>query len=162
MDTLSVVRVGIAEGAIVKKPQKIRTNGLGSCVGVVLYDSAGDWSGLVHVMLPEVPKDKQVNPAKFADVGVPWLLDRLYEAGANRRRVQAKIAGGAQMFAPVGSSDLLRIGPRNVEMVRHVLTELNIPLVAQDVGGSQGRTIEFDPVTSMLSVRTALRGTYEI
>lgn len=33
-----VVRVGIADMNIVTEPDTIRTSGLGSCVGVVLYD----------------------------------------------------------------------------------------------------------------------------
>lgn len=163
VQSTAVVRVGIAEGAIAVSPQHIRTNGLGSCVGVVLYDAKAAVCGLVHVMLPESPNTtKKVSQTKFADLGVPWLRDRVIEAGALESRLQAKIAGGAQMFTIAGGSDLLRIGPRNVDAVTAALERLRIPLVAQDVGGSQGRTIEFDPDTSTLYIRTAMRGTVEL
>ena len=64
--------------------------------------------------------------------------------------LKAKIAGGAQMFQ-FGSSDTIRIGPRNVEAVKKELKRLSIPIIAEDTGGSSGRTIEFNPSTSMLN-----------
>ncbi|QQE80826.1 chemotaxis protein CheD [Alicyclobacillus sp. SO9] len=159
---LSVVRIGIADAGLASKPQRIRTNGLGSCVGVVIYDERSGICGLDHVMLPHAPKGKPVTPAKFADTGLPWLVEKLLESGAERRHLQAKLAGGAQMFSSASGSALLRIGPRNVEAVLESLQELKVPVVSQDVGGSAGRTIEFDPATSVLHVHTALEGTCEI
>lgn len=162
-DTSLVVRVGIADGAVVRKPQKLRTNGLGSCVGVVLYDAEVGVCGLVHIMLPQSPDGKQkLSPMKFADLGVVWLVNELQRAGARRNRLKAKIAGGAQMFSVAGGSDLLRIGPRNVEAVETALSQCSIPLIAKDVGGSQGRTIEFDSVSNLLAIRTAMKGTLEL
>jgi len=75
--------------------------------------------------------------------------------------LKAKIAGGAQMFN-FGSSDTIRIGPRNIEAVKKELKRLAIPIVAEDTGGSSGRTIEFNPLTSKLSIRTVNKGTREI
>ena len=48
-----VIRVGIADMNIVKEPKTIRTSGLGSCVGVVLYDEKKKIAGMLHVMLPD-------------------------------------------------------------------------------------------------------------
>ncbi len=156
-----VVKVGIAEGRVVHAPARIRTTGLGSCVGVVLFDRAAGIAGLAHVLLPSAPSDV-ANPAKYADTAVPWLLSEMRREGADPRRVQAKLAGGAQMFASAGKSDILRVGPRNAETVTAALRSLGIPILAADVGGNVGRTIEFDPVTGILQVKTALRGTYTI
>ncbi len=61
-----------------------------------------------------------------------------------------------------GSSDTIRIGPRNVEAVKKELKRLSIPIIAEDTGGSSGRTIEFNPTTSMLTIRTVNLGTKEI
>jgi chemotaxis protein CheD len=156
-----VVKVGIAEGRVVRAPVRIRTTGLGSCVGVVLFDRAAGIAGLAHVLLPNAPIEV-TNPAKYADSAVPWLLSELHREGANPQRVEAKIAGGAQMFASAGKSDILRVGPRNAEAVMEALQSLGIPVLSADVGGNVGRTIEFDPVTGVLQVKTALRGTYTI
>lgn len=161
--TSQVVRVGIADMNFVKHPETIRTSGLGSCVGVVLYDETKKIAGMVHVMLPDASLDRsnQVNAAKFADTGVYALLELLKGQGVRPMSLKAKIAGGAQMFQ-FGSSDTIRIGPRNIEAVKTELKRLSIPILAEEIGGSSGRTIEFDPSTSKLSVRTVNKGTIEI
>ncbi|MER2089115.1 chemotaxis protein CheD [Sporosarcina sp. JAI121] len=158
-----VVRVGIADMNVVKEPMTIRTSGLGSCVGVVLYDQTKKIAGLVHIMLPDsnLGKSDQVNVAKFADTGIYALMELLKAEGVRPMGLKAKIAGGSQMFQ-FGSNDTIRIGPRNIEAVKKELKRLSIPLTAEDTGGSSGRTIEFDPAHSILHVRTVSQGTKEI
>lgn len=164
MDSVkTVVRVGIADMNIVKDPDTIRTSGLGSCVGVVLYDERRKVAGMVHVMLPDssLGKGDSINVAKFADTGIYSLMEHLKTEGVRPMSLKAKIAGGSQMFQ-FGSSDTVRIGPRNVEAVKKELARLSIPLLAEDTGGKSGRTIEFDPATSVLHVRTVNAGTKEM
>ncbi|HEX5564787.1 MAG TPA: chemotaxis protein CheD [Sporosarcina sp.] len=159
----TVVRVGIADMNIVQAPDSIRTSGLGSCVGVVLYDETKKIAGLLHVMLPDssLGRSDTLNAAKFADTGIYSLMEMLKAEGVRPLSLKAKIAGGSQMFQ-FGSSDSIRIGPRNVEAVKKELARLSIPIIAEDTGGSSGRTIEFDPSTSSLSIRTVNLGTKEI
>ena len=161
--TNKVVRVGIADMNIVKVPDTIRTSGLGSCVGVILYDEVKKIAGMLHVMLPDSSLDRsdKINEAKFADTGVYALMELLKAEGVRPMSLKAKIAGGAQMFQ-FGSSDTIRIGPRNIEAVKNELKRLSIRIVAEDTGGSSGRTIEFNPETAMLSVRTVNKGTSDI
>lgn len=64
-------------------------------------------------------------------------------------------------FQPA-NTDMMRIGPRNVEAVKQQLQRFHIPIVAEDVGGNSGRTIEFNPRTSLLSIRTVNQGVKEI
>jgi chemotaxis protein CheD len=158
-----VVRVGIADMNIVKEPKTIRTSGLGSCVGVVLYDEKKKVAGMVHIMLPDsgLGKSDKVNVAKFADTGIYALMELLKAEGVRPMALKAKVAGGSQMFQ-FGSSDTIRIGPRNVEAVKQELKRLSIPIMAEDTGGSSGRTIEFNPALSILNVRTVNFGTKEI
>lgn len=152
--------IGIAELDIVKAPDKISTLGLGSCCGVVLYDKINKVAGMVHVMLPSAAgASDSSNKAKFADTGIILLLERMNRAGANRSVITAKLAGGAHMFAhSVMQSDLLKVGERNVNVCRDMLQKLRIPLVAQDVLGTHGRTITFDPATGMLHVKSVGKG----
>ncbi|WJY28715.1 chemotaxis protein CheD [Sporosarcina trichiuri] len=159
----TVVRVGIADMNLVRESDTIRTSGLGSCVGVVLYDERKKIAGMVHVMLPDssLGKGAALNAAKFADTGIYALMELLKTEGVRPMSLKAKIAGGSQMFQ-FGSSDTVRIGPRNVEAVKNELNRLSIPLIAEDTGGSSGRTIEFDPASGVLSVRTVNEGTKEI
>lgn len=160
----SVVKVGIADINIVKAPQTIRTSGLGSCVGVVLYDDNIQIAGMVHIMLPDssLGRSETINTAKFADTGVLALINLLKQEGMSVTKLRAKIAGGAQMFQFSSSRDTMRIGPRNVEAVKEYLKKYSIPLVSEDTGGNSGRTIEFDPLTKLLNVRTVNQGVKNI
>lgn len=157
-----VVKVGIAQMDIAREPATIRTSGLGSCVGVVLYDESRKLAGLVHVMLPDssLNRTPQINEAKFADTGVVAMVALLKRNGA--LRLKAKIAGGAQMFQFTSDKDSMRIGPRNVDAVKEQLRKLAIQLVAEDTGGNSGRTIEFDPATSILHIRTVNQGVTQL
>ncbi|RSD28001.1 chemotaxis protein CheD [Mesobacillus subterraneus] len=162
--TAEIIKVGIADMNIVKAPDLIRTTGLGSCVGVVLYDQAREIAGMAHVMLPDssLSRTEPLNKAKFANTAVKELFDALQKKGARHSGMKAKLAGGAQMFQFSGSSDMMRIGPRNVEAVLTELKELHIPVAAQDIGGNSGRTIEFDPKTGLMHIRTVNKGNSEI
>jgi chemotaxis protein CheD len=156
-----IVKVGIAELNLVAPPDSIRTTGLGSCVGVILYDEITKIAGLAHVMLPDstLVKAASINIGKYADTAVKSLYDMLIKKGAIRRNLKAKIAGGAQMFQFSSASEMMRIGPRNVESVKTQLADLGIPIIASDVGGSSGRTIEFNPESAQLSIKTVNMGT---
>lgn len=162
--TGTIVKVGIADLNTVREPDTIRTLGLGSCVGVVIYDSQKKIAGLSHVLLPDsnLAKQKTVNEFKYADTALPILVDRLLKMGARKYALKAKLAGGAEMFKFNSSSDIMRIGPRNVEAVLKQLRILQIPVVSEDVGGSVGRTIEFDPATNMLKIRKASKEEFYI
>jgi len=160
-EQMTVVKVGIADMNTVKTPNLIRTSGLGSCVGVVLYDQLRGVAGLAHIMLPDssLSKTTPVNIAKFADTALVALVKKLERLGAKKNCLKAKIAGGAQMFQFSGTTDIMRIGPRNVEAVKKQLQQLNIPIFAEDVGGNSGRTIEFNPENCQLMIRTVNKGT---
>ncbi|OIJ13142.1 chemotaxis protein CheD [Anaerobacillus alkalilacustris] len=159
-----VIKVGMADLNVAKSPQKIRTSGLGSCVGVVIYDEVTKICGMAHIMLPvsSIGKAVSMNKAKYADTALDVLVEKLVKQGAKPTRFRAKLAGGSQMFKFTTSSEMMRIGPRNVDAVREKLKELRINIIAEDVGGSSGRTIEFDPETSKLSIRTVSQGVSEI
>ncbi|MYL33166.1 chemotaxis protein CheD [Pontibacillus yanchengensis] len=163
-ETISIVKVGIADFNIVQAPNTIRTSGLGSCVGVVLFDSNSKFAGMAHVMLPTstMAKETKTNIAKYADTAIPALIQVLLDKGVKKYAMKAKIAGGAQMFQFSSSSDMMRIGPRNVEAVKEQLKKVRIPLISEDCGGNSGRTIEFHPRTGVLEIRTVNKGVSHI
>lgn len=141
-----MIKVGMADLKVCHAPDAVTTLGLGSCVGVALYDKVTKIAGLVHVMLPDSTQVRQnQNRAKFADTGIDELIKAMISAGASKSRFTAKIAGGAQMFAFSGNSDMLRVGERNVEAVKRKLNALGIPILAEDTGLNFGRTVEFYP-----------------
>ncbi|WP_010093396.1 chemotaxis protein CheD [Ornithinibacillus scapharcae] len=157
----TIVKVGIADLNMVSAPDVIRTSGLGSCVGVVIYNLNKQIAGMAHVMLPDSSLGKQatLNEYKYADTAIDILVDKLCQQGIRKSQLQAKLAGGAQMFQINNSSnDLMRIGKRNIEAVLSKLNEHNIPVISSDVGGNFGRTIEFDPQNGQLKIRTITKG----
>ncbi len=148
------MQVGIADYKITRDPGRLITLGLGSCVGVSLYDPVTKIGGLLHVMLPDSTQFSSVSkPAKFADLGIPLLVQELQKKGAGGRRLQAKLVGGAQMFSGLDNSLVLNIGQRNVEKARAVLKELGIKILAEEVGGNRGRTMILDTADGKVIVR---------
>lgn len=143
-----MIKVGMADLNICHSPDAITTLGLGSCVGVVLYDKSRKVAGMVHVMLPDSTKVRQnQNKAKFADTGIDLLIEMLQKEGSVKSALTAKIAGGAQMFAFNSNNDMLRVGERNVEAVKTKLNSIGIKILAEDTGLNYGRTVEFYPET---------------
>ncbi len=160
---IEIVKVGMADLNSAQHPCMITTLGLGSCVGVALYDSATKIVGLAHVMLPSSEQAKNnSNRAKFADTAIVKLVDDMIRLGARRERITAKLAGGAQMFAFSQGSDLMRIGHRNVIASKEKLKELNIPVISEDTGGNYGRTIEIYSEDGRLMVKTIGFGTKQL
>lgn len=161
----NLIKVGMADLKVVLgKDEILKTTGLGSCVGVILFDRIAMVAGMAHVMLPNssIAREGIVNVAKYADTAIPDMLERMYILGANKGRLIAKLAGGAQMFAFSGTSDTMRIGPRNVETCKEILLKQQIPIHAEDTGANYGRTIEFHCSTGMLHIRSVQQGVKEI
>ncbi|WIF94662.1 chemotaxis protein CheD [Caminicella sporogenes] len=158
-----VIKVGMADLNTTTAPGILTTLGLGSCVGICLYDPTTKVAGMAHIMLPDSKKIKNnSNKAKFADTAIDWLIEEMIKKGARKYRLVSKIAGGAQMFAFMNKSDMMKIGEKNVIAVKEVLSNLNIPIVAEDTGGNYGRTIEFYSENGILLVKTIGHGIKEL
>jgi len=117
------------------------TYSLGSCIGLTLYDPVVRIGGLIHCMLPHSQTDKaksEINPCVFVDTGVAALLRSLFDRGAVRKNLIAKIAGGSNLL---DDKEIFKIGERNHTMVRKILWKNDILIRAEDVGGSVPRTM---------------------
>ena len=136
------VRVGevkVATGDVV-----LFAIGLGSCVGIALYDTRIRVGGLAHVMLPHpTSARKPTPPGRFASTAVEFTLEEMAKQGAVRRRIFARLIGGAAMFEDVLAEDGPALGTRNVEASRAALEQARIPVRAELVGGNHGRTVNF-------------------
>lgn len=138
-----VIKVGMADLNICKAPDVITTIGLGSCIGIAIFDPTTKIGGLAHIMLPDSTQIRNnSNIAKFADTGIDELVKRMVAAGASKGRMVAKIAGGARMFEVNGMSDVGNIGARNAIASKEKLKQLGIRLLAEDTGLNYGRTVE--------------------
>lgn len=151
-----IIKVGMADLNVCKSPDGITTLGLGSCVGIAIRDPIAKVGGLAHVMLPDSTQiENNTNRFKFADTGIDDLVKKIVAIGGVKTRFEAKIAGGAQMFAFQNKSDMVRVGERNVEASKKKLKELGIPIRAEDTGLNYGRTVIFYPETGDFVIRSA-------
>ena len=156
----NMIVVGMADLRVTKAPGVLTTLGLGSCVGIALYDARVLVAGLAHFMLPDSKAiQNNSNVAKFADTAMAKLVSDMEAMGAKRINMKAKIAGGAQMFAFNASNDSLRIGDRNVEATLKLLKQYNIPLLAQETGVNFGRTVELYGDDGRFIIKAVGRGT---
>lgn len=149
------IQVGIADMKVSPSPHRIVTLGLGSCVGVTFYDPVTRVGGLLHIMLPDSKQfNSAIKPAKFADTGLPLMLNEFKRQGGKTHNIQAKMAGGAQMFSGANQKLALNIGERNVDMAKKVLKDMGIRVLANETGGSRGRTMILDTTTGEVTIRT--------
>ncbi|MCM1089654.1 MAG: chemotaxis protein CheD [Muribaculum sp.] len=150
-----IIKVGMADLKTCLSPDGLITLGLGSCIGIAIRDPVTKVGGLAHIMLPDSKaiQNSGQNIAKFADTGIEELVRQMERRGALRKRMVAKIAGGATMFSFGGKSDLVQVGACNAEASIKKLRELGIPIVAQDTGANYGRTVIFYPETGNYVIR---------
>lgn len=150
-----VIKVGMADLKVCVSPDAVTTLGLGSCCGIAIRDPQTKIGGLAHIMLPDSTQIKDnKNIPKFADTGIEELVKQMVAKGANKSRMVAKIAGGAQMFAFQSNNTLMRVGERNVAASKKKLQELKIPILAEDTGLNYGRTVVFYPETGDYIIRS--------
>ncbi len=131
--------------------------GIGSCVVICLYDEKKNIGGMAHIMLPEKSKAKHDSgaPGQFADLAVKNLVEEMLKLGAKREDIEAKMAGGAEMFRNLRSNHI-SLGERNIIAVRQALEEEEIKLTSEDTGGTSGRSIKFFLDSGEIEVRKRL------
>lgn len=153
------IKVSIADYKISMAPNRIITLGLGSCVGISIYDRVSDIGGLAHIMLPDSNQfKKNIKIGKYADLAIPNMLEELLAKGINKKGLVAKIAGGASMFRFADEKLTMNIGARNIIAVKNSIKQLGIPLIAEDVGGNSGRTMILDLENKTVHIKTVGKG----
>ena len=146
------LRVGLADDILI-------TQGLGSCVAILLHDAVARIGGLAHVLLPSPALSRpDANPAKFPQSAVPRLLELMVADGAQPGRISARLAGGASMFAALSPPGTVQMGERNLVAARQVLRQHDVPLVGEAVGGDFGRTVRLNVSDGKVEVITVARG----
>jgi len=156
------IKVGMGEGVVVGAPSVISAEGLGSCVALTLYYSKRRMGGMAHIMLPNSDWVKiPCTPYQCADRALTTLLKELQSIGANIQDIVAKMVGGAQMF-PFYNGGSSGIGEQNIMSIKYLLRKEQIPLVGSDVGGTHGRSLEFQLDSGRLIVMAIGREDREI
>lgn len=139
---MAYTTIGISEMRISGNAEDVLiTYSLGSCIGLTLYDPVIRAGGMVHCMLPLSKTDETKalsNPCMYVDTGVLALLRSLFDLGAQRKNIIAKIAGGSNFL---DEKEIFKIGERNYTMVRKVLWKNDILIRGEEVGGNIARTM---------------------
>lgn len=157
------IKIGMADYKIGTQSDILITLGLGSCIGIVIYDDTKNIAGMAHIMLPSSSEIKNnSNKLKFADTCLDLMMEELTAKKVNKRSLKAKIAGGAQMFSVSLNSQSLNIGSRNAAAVKEKLKSLGIPIIAEDILGNYGRTIKFSCDTNQLHIKSIGKGEHII
>lgn len=150
----SKLAVGIADMQVTSDGGRVLiTYSLGSCVGLTLHDAIAGVAGMIHCMLPlsKIDPGKAArNPYMFVDTGVPMLMQGMYDLGATRRNIIAKVAGAG---SPLGHNQVFQIGKRNYTVLRKVLWKNNILIKGENVGGSAARTLIMNVATGRTVVK---------
>ena len=147
--------VTVADWAADVGPVDLVTLGLGSCVAIMLYDKDTRAGAMAHVLLPSRSLARDAaNPAKFPETAVPLLIQRLTQLGADPRRLVAKLAGGASMFANIMTPGSIQMGERNIVASRNALRAAAVPITAEAVGGGGGRSVRFHLADGRVEIRT--------
>jgi len=150
---MSDISVGLGEIKISNDPGDVLIGfGLGSCIGVGMYDPIARIAGMLHAVLPVVSDNKTPSP-KYTDSGVQMLLEQLLEAGALRSRIIVKMAGGANMLSSPGLSSTFDIGTRNVDSAYDTLKKLKLKISSESVGGQIGRTVRLYISDGRMTIR---------
>lgn len=159
---MKTIYVRIADLAVLQREGLLITIGLGSCVGVALYDLEHKIAGLAHIFLYDSNKYSRTstanrfNPAKFADTAIPELIKTMKRLGSRGNHLVAHLAGGSKLFDfKFKGAD---IGQKNLEASQAKLRELGITVLSEDTGGNYGRTMKIDASTGKVMIISLNKG----
>jgi chemotaxis protein CheD len=127
---------------------------LGSCVAVCLYDPILEVGGMNHYLLPFWNGNGLQTP-KFGNIAIPKLIEAMVQRGSRPKMMEAKIFGGASMNS--SESDKMLVGHKNILVAHEILKEYRIRIVAEDIGGQNGRKIQFDLERGKVLMKYATR-----
>jgi chemotaxis protein CheD len=146
--------VGVSDAKVSREADTaLVTYALASCVGIAIYDPVSGVGGLLHYLLPDSrldPVKAREHPWMFADTAIPMFFQQAYRLGAEKSRLRVIVAGGAQVLQ-AGSS--MEIGKRNQLAMRRIFWKSGVLLDAEDVGGSDIRTLRLEIGTGRLMMR---------
>jgi chemotaxis protein CheD len=145
--------VDVSEYEVVDDGTTLVAYGLGACVGLAIYDPENDVGGLARAMLPRQSDGAGTSDAKYADTAVETMVRDAISAGAGYGTLEGYVVGGSDLL---DLKQLPReVSENNVAAAREEFGNLDIPVEGTSVGGSRGRTVEFDTESGEIRVITA-------
>jgi len=133
---------------VARAPAYIKTV-LGSCLAITMRSATGAIAAVSHCILPEPSPGElptsAAERAKYVDMCIPLMLQRLREAGADCTALEVKVFGGADNLRARGSELPYHVGQRNLETALKILHASGLDPLVVEAGGSQGRVLVFYP-----------------
>ena len=152
-----MITVRMADYKVARGDQKLITRDLGSCIGITIRDPRTGIGGLLHAMLPTtlIRKDIPVEQLpKYVDLGLERMIAEMERMGANRKYMEAKMAGAAHIIQYQSVSPSRDISSRNIQVAVEYLEKHKIKILGMEVGDRYPRTIIFEPGSGMTVVKT--------
>ena len=159
----NTVEVRMGDMQIASAPARLVTRALGSCLGITLYNSVRKLGAMAHPMLPDIDKAMmKSNPHRYVNSVIRKMVEDLEKLGITKNNLTAKLFGGAHMFSFITADSILNVGEKNIAMAKAVFEESAVKIVAEEVGGTFGRTIELNLENGKVLVDTISWGRKEI
>lgn len=156
-DYSNMITVRMADYKVARGDQKLITRDLGSCIGIAIRDPRTGIGGLLHAMLPTTLIKKDLPPEqfpKYVDTGLDVMLREMEKLGANRRYMEAKMAGAAHIIQYQSVSPTRDISSRNIQMAVEYLEKHKIKIISMEVGDRYPRTVIFEPGSGKTVIKT--------
>lgn len=150
-----------AEIIIAQGDAIITSIALGSSLGICLYDAEQQIGGYVHSILPK-EQNHDSHHLKYVDYAIKTLYKTMITKGVDATQLQAKLVGGANLFQLPEGVRGYDVGKANVKSANHILAQLHVPIIQEDVGNIYGRTIHFHVEDGLIYIETKNQHLYYI
>jgi chemotaxis protein CheD len=140
-----IVKVLPGEFFVTKNSDEVLLTVLGSCVAACIRDPLASVGGMNHFMLPQHKSGSwgdELRSTRFGNFAMEKLINELIKAGCARDRLEIKVFGGGNVTDTSNA-----VGTDNSEFVLRYLDAERLRCVAQDLGGTLPRRIEYYPMT---------------
>lgn len=124
---------------VTDKPAVFSCFGLGSCIGLFLYDRLRKIGGAAHILLPNSKNGSDLEPASYADTAIELLIARIQKLGGNPDALRAIVIGGANVI----DNCSFQVGAQNCEAVQKQLIGNKIYIHKKEIGGYLSRSVQF-------------------
>lgn len=146
-------QVKIGEYEVTASGERLVAYGLGSCLGVGLFDEKESIAGLIHIKRPTAPTKTPSPKAVFADTGIRMLFDEMQSQGATASNTKATLVGGIDTGGSASAVNM-NIGQKNINQAKQTLDALGITVSHTAVGGDKPMSIHFDGGSGEATIET--------
>jgi chemotaxis protein CheD len=159
---LEVIRVQPGELYFTRSPIILQTI-LGSCVSVTFSSRRRGIGGMCHGVLPRRPTGVGgLDAHRYVDSSIRHLIAEFDSLGVDRRELEVKLFGGADVLSiSEQRAHKPTVGALNSRAALEVLAEENLMVMASDLGGTRGRTIQFNTASGEVLVYRLAKMNFE-